>query len=191
MTDHSPSEIVELCAFRIGSDEYLMDIRRIREIVPPLPVRLVPRAPECIDGVVDLRGEVIPVVDGRRRLGVEVTPFSRQTRFLIAHVGSRTLALVVDGVCEVVRISRSSIRPAPGLTRLDGPRLFLGACGGEAGTPAPAGKQFTNRGTKTGKLRLLLNLRALLEPRGAEEAAAARRLAGDRSGPPTPSEEAP
>jgi purine-binding chemotaxis protein CheW len=191
MTDNAPNEIVELCAFRIGADEYVVDIRRIREIVNPMAIRPVPRAPECIDGVVELRGEVIPVVDARRRLGVAVTPFTRQTRFLIALVGGRTLALIVDGVCEVMRVSRSSIRPAPGLTRLDGPRLFLGACGGEVGASVPAGRRFTDRAGAIGKLRLLLNVRALLEPLGVEDIAAARRHAGDWTASRTPPEEAP
>ncbi len=158
---HSSDEIVELCAFRVGSDEYVVDIHRIREVVGPLEIRPVPKAPEIFEGVADLRGEVIPVVDVRRRLGVAPTPYTRKTKFLIAQVGTRVVALVVDAVCDVMRISLSSIRPAPGLA--PGPRLFLGVCGGEGDVPVATGRRQPGHAGAAGKLRLLLNVRALLE----------------------------
>lgn len=164
-------ERVQLCTFRIRGEDYAVDIMRVREIVQPLPITTVPRAPRFVEGVIRLRGEVIPVVDVRKRLGLEATPPTRKTRFVIAHVAGRRLALVVDEICEVLRIDRSEIRPAPPLGGRDGPRFFLGVCGGEGGSAGGA------RRGGTGRLRLLLNVKALLEPEQPGEAEAARALA--------------
>lgn len=172
-----PDSIVELCAFRVGSEEYVVDIQRIREVVHPLPIRPVPRAPEFVEGVMNLRGEVIPVVDVRRRFGLPAAPHTRKTKYLVAHVAGRVLALVVDAVLEVVRIPRSAIRPAPPPSGSAAPRLFLGVCGGEPRAEA------TVRGGPA-KLRLLLNVKALLQPIGPEEMAAAREAAGGGEGAP-------
>lgn len=156
--------IVQLCTFRIGGEDYALDIMRVREIIRPLPITPVPRAPAFVEGVVRIRGEVIPVLDVRKRLGVEARPPTGKTRFLLVHVAGHRIGLVVDEVCEVVRLPRSEIRPAPVLGPPGAPRFFLGACGGEG------------RSGKAG-LRLLLNVKALLDPSVPGEVDAARAQA--------------
>jgi purine-binding chemotaxis protein CheW len=157
--------LAQLCTFRVGGEDYAIDIMRVREIINPLPVTPVPRAPAFVEGVIRLRGDVIPVVDVRRRLGLAVTPPTRKTKTLIVHVAGRRLGLVVDEVTEVLRIPRSEIRPSPGLVEAGGARFFLGVCGGEN---ASGGRRGSTR------LRLLLNVRALLEPVSPGEVEAAR-----------------
>ena len=165
--DPAPSSTVELCAFRVGDEEYVIDLRRIREIVQPLPVTPVPRAPECVDGVVDLRGEVVPLVDVRRRLGLPPRSSGARPKVLIVNLAGRTLALLVDGVSEVVRIPRSAIGPPPALLASGGQRLFLGVC---AGRPERSPASSARRGPESaappaaGRLRLLLDVKALLRP---------------------------
>lgn len=160
--------VVQLCTFRIGGEDYAIDIMRVREIIHPLPITPVPRAPAFVEGVVRLRGEVIPVLDVRKRLGVPARPEDRKTRFLVVNVAGRRIGLVVDEMCEVLRLPRSEIRPAPALAGdAAGPRFFLGVCGGEPG----AGRQGGTR------LRLLLNVKALLDPSVPGEADAARAQA--------------
>jgi len=165
--------IVQLCTFRTGGEDYAIDIMRVREIVPPGPITPVPRAPSFVEGVVRLRGEVIPIVDVRRRLGLPVVPATRRTKHLIVNVAGRRLGLVVDEVTEVLRIPRSEIRPAPALVDGGGPRFFLGVCGGE-GTAGAAGRRGP---AGTLRIRLLLNVKALLDPATAGEAEAARAQA--------------
>jgi purine-binding chemotaxis protein CheW len=164
-----PDPIVELCAFAVGDEEYVIDIRRIREIVQPLPVMTVPRAPEWMDGVVNLRGEVVPMVDVRRRLGLAPAARTRRTKLLIVHVAGRLVALLVDAVSEVIRIPRSRIGPPPAA----GPgaaRIFLGVCGARGlggaarGAPARHAGETGARAGGSSRLRLLLNVKALLEP---------------------------
>jgi purine-binding chemotaxis protein CheW len=160
---------VQLCSFRIGGEDYAVDLMRVREIIHPLPITPVPRAPASVEGVVRLRGEVVPVLDVRKRLGVATNPPSRRTRFLVVNVARRRIGLVVDEVCEVLRLPRRALRPAPPLGEDGAPRFFLGVCGGEG---APAGR----RGG-AGPLRLLLNVKALLDPAVPGEAIAARAQA--------------
>jgi purine-binding chemotaxis protein CheW len=158
--------LAQLCTFRVGGEDYAIDIMRVREIINPLPVTPVPRAPSFVEGVIRLRGDVIPVVDVRRRLGLPVSPPTRKTKILIVHVAGRRLGLVVDEVTEVLRIPRAEIRPSPGLVEGGGARFFLGVCGGESASGV--GRRGATR------LRLLLNVRALLEPVSPGEIEAAR-----------------
>jgi purine-binding chemotaxis protein CheW len=166
---------VQLCTFRIAGEDYAIDIMRVREIIHPLPVTPVPRAPVFVEGVCRLRGEVIPVVDVRKRFGLAAGPPTRKTRFLIVNVAGRRLGLVVDEVCEVLRVPASELRAAPGLVGGAGPRFFLGVCGGEA-VAAANGRRG---GAGAGRLRLLLNVKALLDPSLPGEAEAARAQAAE------------
>ena len=162
--------LVQLCTFRIGGEDYAVDIMRIREIIHPLPITPVPRAPASVEGVVRLRGEVIPVLDVRKRLGLPASAATRRTRFLVVNVARRRIGLVVDEVCEVIRIPRHEIRAAPPLGDERAPRFFLGVCGGE-------GVSVRGRRGGPGRLRLLLNVKALLDPAVPGEAEAARAQA--------------
>jgi purine-binding chemotaxis protein CheW len=161
-----PDPLAQLCTFRVGGEDYALDIMRVREIIHPLPITPVPRAPLSVEGVIRLRGDVIPVLDVRKRLALPVTPATRKSRFLVVNVAGRRLALVVDEVRDVLRLPRSEIRPAPPLGVPGTPRFFLGVCGGDGG----AGRGAT-------ALRLLLNVKALLDPSVPGEAEAAREQA--------------
>ncbi len=155
--------IAQLCTFRIAGEDYAIDIMRVREIIHPLPITPVPRAPAFIEGVVRLRNEVIPVIDVRKRLGLEPSPPTRKSRHLIVNVAGHRIGLVVDEVCEVLRLPRAEIRPAPALGA-GAQRFFLGVCGGEAARGA--------RGPV--RMRLLLNVKALLDRASPGEAEAVR-----------------
>ncbi|MGI5865223.1 MAG: chemotaxis protein CheW [Myxococcales bacterium] len=157
-------EIVQLCAFVVGGEEYVVDIMRISEIIQPLKITAVPHAPECIEGVINLRGAIIPVVDLRKRLSLPQTKPTKKSKYIICNVGGRRVGLGVDAVTEVMRIPRSSIKRTPSLLGQKGPRFFLGVCG-----PADA-------------LKLLLNVKALLESDEKVPGAAARALAREQSG---------
>jgi len=151
--------IVQLCAFVVGGEEYVVDIMRIKEIIPPLKITSVPHAPEFIEGVINLRGTIVPVVDLRRRLGLPQERPTKKTKYVICTVGGRRVGLVVDGVTEVLRIPRSAIRRTPRMLQTGGPRFFAGVCG------------------PPDRLKLLLNVKALLEARGLVPAAEVRARA--------------
>ncbi len=135
----------QLCAFYAGALEYCLDIMRIEEILQPQPVTALPGAPDFVEGVINLRGVVIPVVDLKRRLGDQGTaPGKLKPKLIVALVGPKKVALRVDGVTGVLRVKRTEIQPAPAMLGNKTP-FVVGVCG-------PAGR-----------LKLLLHLRAVLE----------------------------
>jgi purine-binding chemotaxis protein CheW len=115
-------ELVQMVAFGVGPGDYAIDIMRIKEIINPLPVTAVPKAPRFIEGVIELRGAILPVVDVRKRFDLEPTQPTRATKYLIVGLdlgssGSRMIVgLVVDRVSEPLRVPKSDVRPAPQLT---------------------------------------------------------------------------
>lgn len=119
---------IQLACFRVGEQLYGLDILRIREIVRPQKLRPVPRAPAFVEGVMDLRGAVVPVVDLRRRFELAIPPQSRQTRIMISAIAGRIVGLLVDEVLEVRRYGRKEIQPAPHFLSGKGVEFFLGVC---------------------------------------------------------------
>lgn len=111
------AEMLQLVAFIVGGGEYTIDIMRIKEIINPVKITQVPKAPSFIEGVIELRGAILPVVDMRKRFDLPVTPFGRATKFLVVVIdvaGRRmVVALIVDGVSEPLRVPKEQVRPAP------------------------------------------------------------------------------
>jgi purine-binding chemotaxis protein CheW len=123
---HDPSK--DLVGFLVGDVMYAVRIDVVREIVNPLPVVDLPRAPPTVKGVADYRGEVVPVIDLRERFGLPHAPASRKTKWIVLDVGPRALpgaglasgparfaALVVDAMTEVFGLAGGELRPAPPL----------------------------------------------------------------------------
>ena len=116
---------IQLVAFRLGGGDYAIDIMRIKEVIQPVPITVVPRAPTFLDGVIDLRGAILPVVDLRRRFGL-APEVGRREKLLIVAIdvglgpGRRLIvALVVDRVREPIRVLPSELKQAPPLMHID------------------------------------------------------------------------
>jgi purine-binding chemotaxis protein CheW len=144
---------LQLCVWRVGAEDFVVDLSRVDEILTVPTVTPVPRAPAFLEGVVKLRGDVLPVIDVRKRLGVapDSTPFLTpsgkhkiRSRLVVCRIGTRKVGFIVDAVTGVVRLPRSALRPAPLATRPGRAPHILGVCG-----EPPA-------------LRLLLDVKALL-----------------------------
>lgn len=125
--DGSRQEI-QLACFRIGTEMYALDIMRIKEIIRPQRLTPVPKAPPFIEGVINLRGVVVPVVDLRKRFDQPATAPERRTRILICALAGKMIGLLVDEVAEVRRYSRQEIQSAPQYLRGQGSDFFLGVC---------------------------------------------------------------
>lgn len=97
--------------FSIDGEEFALDIAQVREIIKPPVVTRLPYAAQFIEGVTNLRGEVIPIVDLRRRF--EVLGQASDSRIVVAEVGGEKVGLRVDSVIEVRRIPASDIQPPP------------------------------------------------------------------------------
>jgi purine-binding chemotaxis protein CheW len=107
----------EVLAFIIGSEEYAVDIRRIREIIKPREATEVPRAPSFVLGIISVRGIIIPLIDLRRRLRLDpaLWPPTRDARILIVTRAEESFGLFVDEVRQVVRMRDSEIEPPPAM----------------------------------------------------------------------------
>ncbi|HEX9190028.1 MAG TPA: chemotaxis protein CheW, partial [Vicinamibacteria bacterium] len=102
-----------LATFFLDREEYGVDVRQVQEIRRVSEITSVPRAPEFIRGVINLRGRILPVMDLRRKLGLgEVEP-GRATRIVVVRVRERLLGLLVDGASQVLKVEVSRIEPPP------------------------------------------------------------------------------
>jgi purine-binding chemotaxis protein CheW len=102
-----------LVTFYLASEEYGVDVRAVQEIIRITEITLVPRAPEFIKGVINLRGRIIPVVDLKRKLNLGVVEDTRQARIVVVKLADRLIGLLVDGASQVLRVPVSSIEAAP------------------------------------------------------------------------------
>jgi purine-binding chemotaxis protein CheW len=108
-------ELLQLVSFKIGDEEFGVDILKVQEINRMLDVTRVPNAPEYIDGVINLRGKVIPIINLRRRFGMDRKERDKNTRIVVVELAGKIVGFVVDAVHEVLRIPRSVTEPPPSL----------------------------------------------------------------------------
>ncbi len=104
---------LQLVAFEVGTEEYAVDIRSVQEINRLLPITRVPQSPACVEGVINLRGRIIPIIDMRKRFRLLERWVSGDSRIIVAEVDNRVLGFIVDRVNEVLRIDSSIVDPAP------------------------------------------------------------------------------
>jgi purine-binding chemotaxis protein CheW len=108
-------DLLQLLTFEIGSTPYAVPVERVREIIRIRPITPVPRVPAEVRGVISLRGEIVEVIDLRRRLDLEPAEPVRSTRIIVVHSEDGKVAgILVDAVCEVSRVSEDAIRPVTG-----------------------------------------------------------------------------
>ncbi len=101
----------QLVVFQLGAELYGVDIARVHEIIRLQTITRVPRAPSFVEGVINLRGKVIPVVDLRRRFGLPLADHTRATRTVVVEIGDQVVGIIVDSVSEVLRVSTATIEP--------------------------------------------------------------------------------
>jgi purine-binding chemotaxis protein CheW len=112
-------ELLQLVSFHIGGEEFGLDILRVQEIIRVQQLTRVPNSPDFVDGVINLRGKVIPVIALRRRLGLEDIPYDKQTRIVVVEVRGTVLGFIVDSVSEVLRVPSETVEPPPRLGKVD------------------------------------------------------------------------
>jgi purine-binding chemotaxis protein CheW len=106
-------EALELVAFRIGEQEYCVDIMAVREIRGWTPATTLPHAPGFVQGVINLRGTVLPIVDLAARLGLgRAEPTARHVT-IVVQVEDQVVGLLVDAVSDILTVSTEEVRPTP------------------------------------------------------------------------------
>jgi len=106
-------EEIQLVVFEIAGSDYGVRILDVREIIRVPQITSVPGAGEAVEGIINLRGQVIPVIDLRKRLGTLARELGREARIIVVSTESRLVGVIVDAVKEVVRIPASAIEPPP------------------------------------------------------------------------------
>jgi purine-binding chemotaxis protein CheW len=106
-------KILQLVTFSLGNEEYAMDILKVQEINRMVEITPVPNSPVFLEGVINLRGKVIPVVTLRKKFGLSIKANDEQSRIMILDIQGITTGLVVDSVSEVLRISADTVEPPP------------------------------------------------------------------------------
>jgi purine-binding chemotaxis protein CheW len=112
--------------FDLGSEHYAMDSRGVREIIRMQAITKIPGAPASIEGVINLRGKVTPVLDLRKRLGLRANGESKETRIVVVEVEGQDVGLVVDGVSEVSRIPAAAVEPTSTIVATQDSEYILG-----------------------------------------------------------------
>ena len=111
----------EFLTFRLGGEEYGIDILRVQEIRSYEPPTRIANAPHFIKGVVNLRGVIVPIIDLRLKLGCESAEYNAFTVVIVLNVRGRVVGAVVDSVSDVLELTRDHIKPAPELhSNVDG-----------------------------------------------------------------------
>lgn len=116
MEINDSSEILQLVSFTIGREEFGVDIVNVQEIIRMISVTKIPGSPAFLEGVMNLRGRVIPVVNLRIKMNLEKTEFDRDTRVIVVDLKGRTTGFIVDAVNEVLRIPESITEKAGDIT---------------------------------------------------------------------------
>jgi purine-binding chemotaxis protein CheW len=109
----APTSIREFLAFKLGSEEYGIDILRVQEIRSYEKPTRIANAPEFIKGVVNLRGVIVPIIDMRLKFNLEQANYDHFTVVIVLNIGRRVMGMVVDAVSDVITLAPEQLRPVP------------------------------------------------------------------------------
>jgi purine-binding chemotaxis protein CheW len=109
------SEILQFVTFKVGNEEYAIDILKVQEINRIVDITPVPNSPHYIEGVINLRGRVIPVINLRKFFGLETKTSDTNSRIIVVDIGI-VLGVMVDSVSEVLRVSSDIVEPPPSMS---------------------------------------------------------------------------
>jgi purine-binding chemotaxis protein CheW len=116
-------QLVTCC---VGHEEFAVDILTVQEINRMVEITRVPKAPAFVEGVINLRGRIIPVLNLRRRFGMPDGVRTARSRIVVVNVRGRIVGLIVDSVTEVLRLSKQTIEPPPSLESAIGSEFIQG-----------------------------------------------------------------
>ncbi len=116
---------LQMVSFQVGVEEYAVDISSVQEIIHIQDLTTVPKTPDFLKGVINLRGKIIPIVDLTTRLSLSPKQPTKESRIVVVEDSGKTVGLIVDAMREVIRIPSCSIRTPPTETEQDGPSLYI------------------------------------------------------------------
>ena len=111
--NNNSSGLIQIVSFKLGNEEFGVDILLVQEINRMTQITKVPNSPDFVEGVINLRGKVIPVIDLRRRLNLERVEHDKGTRIIVVEIKNRTIGFIVDSVNEVLRVPADTFEAPP------------------------------------------------------------------------------
>ncbi len=106
-------ERIQLVTFNLGNEEHGIDVLKVREIIRMSNITRVPNTPSYVEGVINLRGKVIPIISLRNKFNLSDAENDSHTRIIVMDMANELMGFIVDSVAEVVRIALSEIQPPP------------------------------------------------------------------------------
>jgi purine-binding chemotaxis protein CheW len=110
---HSGADRRELISFRIGKQEFCVNVMSVREIRGWTATTPLPQSPAFVHGVINLRGAVLPVIDLGRRLGISSTTPTARHVIIVTRIADQLVGLLVDAVCDILTVTDGSLQPTP------------------------------------------------------------------------------
>ena len=112
VTEHH-NELIQLVSFMLAEEEYGVEVLKVREIIRMPTITKMPNTPHYVEGIINLRGRVIPIISMRKQFCLAENEINSHTRIIIMDVANSMTGFIVDAVSEVIRIQNSEIQPAP------------------------------------------------------------------------------
>ena len=106
---------LQVVTFRVGNEDYGLPIMGVQEIIRVIEAVRVPKAPAYVEGVINLRGKIIPIIDLRKRMMKAITCYSDASRIIVVDTGGRLAGLVVDAVIDVIMLNGDDVEPCPSI----------------------------------------------------------------------------
>lgn len=145
-------ENLHLVTFELSGEEFGVDIMQVSEVIPVPRITRIPQAPECIKGLINLRGKILVVIDLNKRLGFSSKETDIRSRIIIVEIRDTVIGMLVNSVKEIIRLPLSSIEPTPEMIK------------------SKINAEYLNGVGKTGnRLLILLNLARVLGEEEIEE----------------------
>lgn len=107
--------ILQIVVAELAKEEYGIPIMQVQEIIKPPEITRIPNMPEFIEGIINLRGKIIPVVDLRKRFHLEKKEMTEATRVIVTNIEGSAIGLVADSVSDVIRLAQDAIDPIPSM----------------------------------------------------------------------------
>jgi len=107
------NDLIQLVSFNLEKEEYGINVLAVREIIRMIGITRVPNTPNYVEGVINLRGKVVPIISLRRKFDLAEAEYDKRTRIMVMEVLGEMMGFIVDEVSEVIRISEKDIQPPP------------------------------------------------------------------------------
>ena len=148
-------ELLQMVVFQLGGEEFGVEIMKVQEIIRMPEITQIPQSPDYVEGVINLRGRIIVVINLDKRFNLVSKEIDADSRIIVVEIGDNVVGMIVDSVNEVLRIPSTSVDPAPELVMSNISREYI-----------------TGVGKIDGRLLILLDLAKVLDKKETEEIAA-------------------